>query len=315
MAVKYKDYYDVLGVPRTASQEEIQKKYRRLARQYHPDVNKNQGAEEKLKEINEAYEVLKDPDKRKRYDTLGANWRAGQDFNPPPGWENVRVDFGQAGRGGGFSDFFESLFGRGAHGFDFGGFGAAQADAVGQDQEAEIVVALEEAYRGATKSFALESTEPDGAGVRRAPRNYRVKIPPGIAEGAKIRLGGQGGRGSGRARAGDLYLRVRIAPHPVFKPQGHDLETEVWVTPWEAALGAKVAAPTLDGPVSITLPAGTQSGQRLRLRGKGLRKRGENERGDLYARIQIAVPKALSETERQLFEELARQSPFKPRSS
>jgi len=330
MAVKFQDYYEILGVPRTATQEEIQRAFRKLAMKYHPDRNKSKGAEEKFKQINEAYEVLRDPEKRSRYDMLGSNWRAGQDFSPPPGWENIHFEFrpgveGAAGFDFGgfgaesFSDFFKTIFG-GMGGFQTAGRGGPSAAAAGGwpvpggDVEADITISLDEAYRGAKKSVTLNVTEPDSSG--RAPqttKTYEVTIPAGITDGGRIRLAGQGAKGMGGAATGDLYLRVHIAPHPMFRHREHDLEIDVRVTPWEAALGAKVEVPTLDGAVTMTVPAGVQSGQRLRLREKGLPKR-SGSRGDFYAIIQIAVPKDLSEKERQLFEELAKCSRFNPRS-
>jgi len=335
MAVKFQDYYEILGVPRTATQQEIHRAYRKLARQYHPDVNKRKGAEEKFKQIGEAYEVLRDPDKRKRYDTLGSNWRTGQDFTPPPGWENVHFEFHPGAGGaqgfdlrdfggaGGFSDFFKTLFGGGFGGAGFAGFPGGGAgspggrggdwDMGGQDVEADLTVSLEDAYHGAKKSLSFQASEPDAQGrIRQTTKHYEVRIPAGTTDGRRIRLAGQGGKGPGGA-VGDLYLRIRIAPHPVFRVREHDLEADVPVTPWEAALGAKIEVPTPDGAVTMTLPAGTQSGQRMRLRDKGLPKRG-GARGDLYAIVQVAVPKHLSEKERELFEELAKVSSFNPRA-
>ena len=337
MAVKFHDYYKTLGVSRNATQEEIQRAYRKLARKYHPDVNKSKGAEDKFKQLGEAYEVLRDPDKRRRYDTLGSNWRSGQDFTPPPGWENVHFEFHPGPGGaegfefrsvgtGGFSDFFNAIFGEGGLG-GFGGFpgedgGAASARGAprggawptgGQDAEAGITISLEDAYRGAKKTISLDVTEADANGhLRRTTKSYEVKTPPGITDGGRIRLAGQGAKRPGGA-AGDLYLRVTIAPHPAFRVRESDLEADVPVTPWEAALGAKIEVPTLDGPVTMTLPAGTQSGRRMRLRAKGLPKRG-GAQGDLYAVIQVAVPKNLTEKERNLFEELAKVSSFNPRA-
>lgn len=329
MAVKFHDYYETLGVSRTASQEEIQKAYRKLARKYHPDVNKEKGAEEKFKQITEAYEVLKDPEKRKKYDTLGPNWQEGQDFTPPPGWEGGHFefrtypggtgefDFGGFQRGGGFSDFFEMLFGegfrRGARGPGGAGPGAREWTIRGQDQEAEITVSLEDVYRGTTKTITLQTLEagPDGT-LRPKAKQYEVRIPAGVTEGSRIRLAGQGGAGSGGGPPGDLFLRVRITPHPTFQREDHNLLVTVPVAPWEAALGAKVDVPTLDGAVKMTIPPGTQGGQRFRLRGKGLpRERGE--RGDLYATVQITVPKTLTAEERDLFQKLAKSSSFDPR--
>lgn len=335
MAVKFQDYYQTLGVSRNASQDEIHNAYRKLARKFHPDINKDAGAEEKFKQIGEAYEVLKDPEKRKRYDMLGSNWKAGQDFTPPPGWENVHFDFQTGGGGasgfrfrngglGGFSDFFKTFFGGMGGGMDFdmgdfetaaGGSRAGPGTMRGQDHEAEITISLEDAYRGARRAITLQVAEPDGAGgLRHSARNYEVKIPPGIKDGGRIRLAGQGAKGMGGAPAGDLYLRVRIAPHPTFRVRGHDLEMDLKIAPWEAALGAKADVPTLDGPVTMTIPPGVQSGQRMRLKEKGLPKKGD-ARGDLYAVIQVAIPKDLSDKERELFEQLRDTSSFTPRKS
>jgi curved DNA-binding protein len=327
MAVKFQDYYEILGVPRTASEEELAKAYRKLARKYHPDVSKEKGAEEKFKQIAEAYAVLKDPEKRKKYDALGPNWHAGEDFTPPPGWQEFHFEFpGGAGRGrkerfgfgdlgGGFSDFFEMLFG--------GGRGRAGQRGPQPEpgswftrehvQEADLSISLEEAYRGAAKSIVLQTVEygPDGT-TRPVAKRYDVKIPPGVTEGSRIRLAGQGGfRPGGRERS-DLFLRVHIAPHPVFKLDKYDVLVEVPVTPWEAALGAKVDVPTLEGPVKMTLPPGTQGGKRFRLRGKGLPLPGK-ERGDLYVTIQISVPHTLTPKEKELFQELEKSSSFNPR--
>lgn len=326
MGVKFQDYYEILGVPRTATEAEIKRAYRRLAQKYHPDVNKDPGAEAKFKEINEAYEVLGDPEKRKRYDALGAGWKAGQDFTPPPGWENVRFEFRTGGRGsqeafdfgslGGFSDFFEMLFGQGFgsrftadHHEDAGLFSAN-----GEDQEAAITISLEEAYRGATKTIALETQTLDRRGVpHRALKQYDVRIPPGTTEGSRIRLAGQGSPGRGGGAPGDLYLRVHIAPHPRFTVHGHNLHTTLNVAPWEAALGAKVHVPTLDETIAVNIPAGSQSGQQLRVRGKGLPLGKDGGYGDLIVTLRIVVPQRLSARERQLFEELAKTSSFNPR--
>jgi curved DNA-binding protein len=331
MSVKFKDYYEILGVPRTASAEDIKKAYRKLARKYHPDINKTSGAEARFKEVGEANEVLSDSKKRERYDQLGANWQAGQDFRPPPGYQNMNYEFRGApggGRGfnpqdmGGFSDFFESLFGQQFAGGRPGGARSAmwepeeeqQFPSSGGDQEVAITVTLEEAYHGATKSIRLQSNEPDARGrIQTQTKTYQVKIPAGITEGSRIRLAGQGSQGSGNRSAGDLYMQVQIAPHPTFKVNGHDLEVEIPLTPWEAALGAKVTFPTLDGPAALTIAAGTESGQRLRLRGKGLRQGKGLEPGDLIVAVKIVVPKKMSAREKELFEELAKVSSFKPR--
>ena len=335
MAVKFRDYYEVLGVSKTATDDEIKKAYRKLARKNHPDVNPgDKAAEDKFKEINEAYEVLSDAEKRRRYDQLGANWKAGADFTPPPGWEGARVEYGDLsdlfGGGqsqGGFSDFFESLFGGGRR----GGRAGAGFRMQGQDIEAEITLTLEEAHRGGPRTLTFQATEPcpdckgtgskgnqvcatcRGAGSIRRPRTLEVTIPAGMRDGSAIRLAGQGGPGTNGARAGDLFLRVRIEPHRLFRSVGgDDIEIELPVAPWEAALGAKVTTPTLEEPVEMSVPPGTQAGRRLRLRGQGLNRRGGG-RGDQYVRIKIVNPPSLTAKEKELFEKLAAESRFQAR--
>jgi len=343
MPVKYKDYYAILGVERGATAEEIRKAYRRLARKYHPDVNKGgASAEERFKEINEAYEVLSDAEKRRRYDTLGSGWKAGMDFESPPGWEGVRFEFHPGGAAGApgagdFSDFFNTLFGdmlgagagegrRGGRRRRAPGGGPAAADfsgglgglferlraqggaspaARGRDIEADVELTLDEAHAGGKKSLVFN--RPDGTR-----RKLDVTIPAGVAEGSKIRLGGQGEAGQGGAPAGDLILRVRLLPHPRLRLEGENVVCEVDITPWEAALGAKILAPALDGEVEVAVPAGSSSGRRLRLRGKGLRRR-DGSRGDHYVILRIVVPPSLTARERELFEALARESRFRPK--
>lgn len=323
--MKFQDYYETLGVTREASAEEVQKAYRKLARKYHPDVNKSKGAEERFKEIGEAYEVLKDPEKRRRYDALGANWKAGQEFRPPPGFEGGQFYSSGGGAGvdlGGFSDFFETLFGQGrgaSYDFSGGGFrssphdfgrmfegGAGARSRVGASQEAEITIPLEDVYRGAKTEVTLQS--PHGV------KTLAVRIPPGTTDGSTIRLQGQGAPGRGDGPAGDLHLKVKIAAHPRYGLTGYDLETVVPVAPWEAVLGAKVDFETLDGRVKLTIPSGAQAGQRFRLKGKGLA-RTATERGDLYAVLQITVPRDPSVEERAMYQELARVSGFNPRGA
>jgi DnaJ-class molecular chaperone len=334
MAVKFQDYYEVLGVSRTATADDIKKAYRKLARQYHPDVNPDdKSAEEKFKQVGEAYAVLSDPEKRKRYDQLGENWKAGADFTPPPGWEGGRVeyaDFGDlfgTGRGqGGFSDFFETLFGarRGPR----AGAGFAMR---GQDIEAAIELGLEEAHHETTRAITLQTTAVcptcNGSGTREKqpcatcrgmggvtrPKTLDVTIPAGVRHGSVIRLAGQGEPGAGNAPAGDLLLHVELRPHPLLHVLGEgDVEIELPVAPWEAALGAKVRVPTIEGAVDMTVPAGAQGGQRLRLRGQGVQRRGSG-RGDQYVRLKLVNPPALTESERALFEQLAAASRFNPR--
>ena len=330
MAVKFKDYYETLGVSRTADAAEIRKAYRKLARQYHPDVNKNSGAESRFKEISEAHEVLSDPEKRKRYDTLGTDWKSGQEFTPPTGWENVHFGFHGSGAPHqesfdqgevDFSDFFESLFGGGGGGgprpgsAGRGGGRRWSSAAAGQDQESEITIALEEAYHGAKKSISLQSVEIDPMTGRphKQVKSYEVKIPAGATDGTRIRLAGQGGTGSGGGPSGDLYIRLRIAPNDRFRLNGYDIETDLSLSPWEAALGATVSVPTMEGTASVRIPGGTQTGQRIRLKGKGMPRRRDQGRGDLFAVVKIVVPASLSAEEKKLFEQLARVSPFKPR--
>ena len=330
--MKYLDYYAVLGVARDASAGDIKKAFRKLARQYHPDVNKSPGAEARFKEINEANEVLSDPEKRKRYDALGQNWKSGQDFTPPPGWGGfegassgpggIPFDFGGAAGGGDFSDFFSSLFGdlggagraaRGRRGgspfaeFDGFGGGAETFTPRGQDYEAHLTLSLEELFSREPKSLTLQvpSGQPDGT-VARQTKTFHVRIPPGATDGTRIRLSGQGEGG------GNLYLNLRVAPHPLFQLHGHDLDQTLPLAPWEAVLGAKVRIPTLEGPATLTIPPGTQGGARLRLAGKGLPdKRGS--RGDIFVNLRIAVPDHPTAKEKALFEQLAKESSFQPR--
>jgi len=347
MPVQYKDYYEVLGVQRTASEEEIKKAFRKLARQYHPDVAKDKkGAESKFKEINEAYEVLGDPTKRKKYDELGPGWKSGQEFRPPPGWEAFQGPLGGGGgRGGafefhfggtGFSDFFEQLFGsmgRSGAGTGFKGRGPfTQEDFAerGQDIEGDIMVTLEEAVKGAVRTISVEREavcETCGGkgqrnqrvcttcgGTGRVPKTeqFQVKIPPGVTDGQRLRVSGRGGAGAPGATAGDLFLRIRLARHPDFQVEGHDLIYEAELAPWEAVLGSQVSVPSLNGGVSIKIPPGTQGGQRLRVRGHGLPVRGGGQ-GDLFVVVRVQVPQKVSEKERALWEQLARESTFKPR--
>ena len=308
MAVQYKDYYQSLGVPRTASADEIKKSFRKLAREFHPDVARDKKkAEEKFKEINEAYEVLGDAEKRKKYDELGANWKSGAEFRPPPG----AGGFGggqtfRGGRGGGsefefggtgFSDFFEQMFGSRMRGGGFSGhpgFAGVPMEEPSRDIEGDIMVTLEEAKRGSVRTVT----------VRRENRtdSHQVKIPAGITGGQKLRVAGRGEHG------GDLYLRIRLARHPDFEVDGHNLIYELELAPWEAALGAEIAVPTLDGKVNIKIPAGTASGQKLRVRGRGLGKT-----GDLLVATKIVVPDKISSEARKLWEQLAHESKFNPR--
>jgi curved DNA-binding protein len=322
MTVQFKDYYDILGVQRNATKEDIQRSYRKLARKYHPDINRDAGAEDKFKEINEAYEVLKDPQKRIRYDQLGTGWRHGQEFRPPPGWE-FQFDFGPEAQGGqqaffwssgteGFSDFFETLFGRGSPP-EGQGHRTFFRQRHGTDQEAVLRLTLEEAFRGGAKNITLQSRSlaADGSLSTREKR-YEVKIPPGILPGQKIRLTGQGAQDSEGGPRGDLYLKVEIEPHPRFRIEGRNLLTELAIAPWEAALGMELKIQTFE-TVSIRVPPGTQGCQKLRLKGKGM-PNAKGQAGDLYVVIKIRIPKTLSPQERKLFSELSKVSSFDPRN-
>ncbi|WP_297527739.1 DnaJ C-terminal domain-containing protein [Thiohalobacter sp.] len=311
--MEFKDYYETLGVKRDATQDEIKRAYRKLARKYHPDVSSEPDAEARFKEVKEAYEVLKDPEKRAAYDQLGSRWREGQDFQPPPGW-----DAGFEFSGGGFTDadaaqfseFFESLFGgRGAH-FHTGGR-RRRRSFKGEDHHAKILIRLEDAYQGATRSIQLQVPEltPDGHVTLRK-RTLQVKIPKGIAAGQQIRLAGQGAPGIEGGPAGDLYLEVEFEPHPLYQVEGRDVYLTLPVAPWEAALGARVQVPTLGGRVDLKIPAGSQSGQKLRLKGRGLP--GKTP-GDQYVVLKIVVPRKLDDKGRALFEQMAREIPFNPR--
>jgi curved DNA-binding protein len=305
MAVTFRDYYETLGLSRQATDEQIRNAYRKLARKHHPDVNPgNKEAEEKFKEINEAYSVLSDPQKRKQYDELGQNWKAGADFKPPPDWgRDVRVEFGDRGGFGDFSEFFESVFGGARRGAGTRGAGFPTR---GRDLEAQLRIPLEEAYRGTTRTVTLRG--PDGK-----QKSIRVNIPAGVSDGELIHIPNEGAAGSRGAPPGDLFVSVRLEPHPLFKVlDDGNLEMNLPVAPWEAALGARVRVPTLDGPVELTIPPNTQNGQRLRLRGQGMARRGGG-RGDLYVRIQIVNPPSLSPKERELFQRLASESRFDPR--
>jgi DnaJ-class molecular chaperone len=345
MATATKDYYQVLGVKRDAPDDEIKKAYRKLARQFHPDLNPgDKSAEEQFKQLQMAYDVLSNPEDRKLYDQYGDDWRAvkaGAAAPPPPGWEGARqrtgatgsqasgfdfneFDFGSFRSGAGGFDIFEELFGR-------AGQGRARAPARGRDVEAELELSLEEAHKGGRRTLQMQSAEIcptcngtgmkddkpcptcGGAGQVLRPRTIDVNIPVGMRDGSTIRLAGQGGTGIQGSPPGDLYLHIRIRPHPVFTVNGDDLEIELPVAPWEAVLGAKVPATTIDGQVELTVPPGAKNGQRLRLRGQGLNKR-KGGRGDEYVRLRIEIPKEVSAEEKRLFEELSRVSRFNPRS-
>ena len=327
MAAKTKDYYEVLGIARGATQDEIKAAYRKLARKYHPDVNpEDKAAEERFKEIQEANEVLSDAEKREKYDRYGENWRYA-DQMPPSGRGGAAAggagfggfDFDFGGAAG--ADIFEELFGRAR--------GGGRRSTRGRDVEADLEITLEEAHRGAKRTLELQvadlcptckGTGVDGdrhcrtcggAGQVLKPKTIDVNIPAGVRDGSTVRLAGQGGSGT---EPGDLYLHIRVRPHPVFAVRGDDLEVELPIAPWEAVLGAKLEVPTIDGRVDVTVPPGAQSGQKLRLRGQGLTRR-KGGRGDEYVRLKVVVPRKASEEERELYEELKRVSRFDPRKS
>lgn len=305
MPVKFRDYYETLGVQRTASEDEIKKSYRKLARKYHPDLNPNdKQAEEKFKEVQEAYEVLGDKEKRSHYDQLGPNWKSGSDFTPPPNWQtdfdpsemfgrgSRAGGFGRQGGGGSFSDFFEMFFGG-------MGRGGVDSSSMGEDAETELTLPLIDMHHGTTKKLTVQ--------FGRSSKTIDVRIPPGARDGSRIRVPGGGPNG------GDLFIRLKQDPNSIFTVKGNDTEVEVKISPWEAALGAPIEVPTLDGRADIRVPPGVTSGQKLRLRGQGPTIRGGG-RGDHFVKLKIALPKTLSAEEKRLFQELQRVSEFNPRS-
>jgi DnaJ-class molecular chaperone len=337
MAVKFRDYYEVLGIKRDATDEQIRQAYRKLARKHHPDVNPgDRVAEDKFKEINEANEVLSDPAKRKRYDQLGANWKDGAEFTPPPGWGRVNLQFDDLSSifsGGGFSDFFQTLFGgvRSAGQTEPGRRSARPRTGRGQDAEAEMEISLEDAHNGGRHRITLQGSRPctacagtgtssgvvcstcRGSGLVLSPKTIDVNIPPAAREGSVIKVKKHGQPVAGGGEPGDLYIKLKIKPHPIFTISGDDITAEVPISPWEAVLGASIEVATIDGKAEMKVPAGAQGGQRLRLRGQGLNKRGGG-RGDLYVKLKVVVPSHPSDREKRLFRELAEASHFNPRA-
>lgn len=322
--MEYKDYYKILGIEKKASADDIKQAYRRLARKYHPDVSKEKNAEDKFKDLQEAYEVLKDKEKRAAYDDLGSNWQAGQDFRPPPGWQQNRGFQGAGGAHefseedlGGFSDFFSNIFGgrgqaQGRPGFDGAGFN--QFKQRGADQRAKINISLEDAFHGASKSIQLQMPEMDPSGrVTSAVKTLKITIPAGAAQGQQLRLAGQGAPGINGAPAGDLYLEIDILQHALFSVHEKDVYLTLPLAPWEAALGAEIKVPTLGGTVGLKVAAGAQSGQKLRLKGRGMP--AKSGPGDQYAIVQIQTPPAKTDEARQLYEKMAQVMPFNPRSN
>jgi len=306
--MKYKDYYGTLGLKRDAGADAIKKAYRKLAHKYHPDVSKDPAGEEKFKEVAEAYETLKDPEKRAAYDQLGS-YQPGQDFQPPPDWGRQFGDAESSFEGIDLESLFAGLSG-GRH---RAGHGSGPIRMPGQDYEVTAHISLEEAFRGTEIELNLTVPEYDEKGsLRRVPRTFKVRIPKGAADGQRLRLAGRGGKGINGGRDGDLYLNIALHPHPLFRVSGHDLYLDLPLTPWEAVLGASVEVPTLGGPVQLKVPPNTRAGQHLRLTRRGLPKSHDKE-GDLFAIAQIVVPTAASERERGLFNQLADVSTFNPR--
>jgi len=313
--MEYKDYYSIIGIEKGATQAEIKRAYRKLARKYHPDVSKEPDAEKKFKELGEAYEVLKDPEKRAAYDQLGANWQAGQDFHPPPDWDAGFEHSGgfPPGDAAAYSEFFESLFGMGGQ----GGFGGAQhagpqAHPRGEDHHARVQIDLEDTFHGATRTITLRTPEVDPQGhVVTRERTLNVRIPKGVKQGQHIRLAGQGSTGMGGG-VGDLYLEVEFRPHPLYRLEGMDLYLELPLAPWEAALGARVKVPTPTGTIDMKIPAGSVSGRKLRIRGRGIPGKSA---GDLYAVVRIALPSGDSEQAQALYRKMEQELSFNPRVS
>lgn len=294
--MEYKDYYKVLGVSRDASQDELKKSYRKLARKYHPDVSKVANAEERFKEVGEAYEALKDPEKRAQYDQFGSDYKHGQSFNPPPGW--AQNASGMGGQNNDFSSFFESMFSGNQTGHQTGG----NFYAPGANVNAKITISLEDAFHGAKKQIRRP------AGGTQA-GNIEVKIPAGITNGKKMRLAGEGKSGAG-GEAGDLFLEISIASHPHYQLDDNNLLLNLPIAPWEAALGAKITVPTLAGKINLTIPAGAKSGQKMRLKGRGLPSKNP---GDQIIILQIMTPPADSDKSKQLYQEMAEELNFNPR--
>lgn len=309
--MEFKDYYKIMGLARDASQDEIRRAYRQLARKYHPDVSKAPDAEVRFKELGEAYAVLKDLEKRAAYDQLGKDWKAGQDFRPPPDW-NTGFEYAGEGDGasGEFSDFFEALYGR-----HFSSGGRAQADfhVRGEDRHAKVLIDLEDAYHGTTRSITLQTPKIDSQGqVSMAAHTLNVTIPIGIRAGQHIRLSGQGAPGIGQGKPGDLYLEIGFHPHALYRVDGRDIYLDLPLAPWEAALGATIKAPTPGGTVELKIPPGSASGGKLRLKGRGIP---GNTPGDFYAVIRIDLPAAASDTEKAFYGSMAEQfKSFRPRA-
>jgi len=307
----FKDYYETLGVQKDASQNEIKRAYKKLARKFHPDVSKEADAEIRFKALGEAYQVLKDPEKRAAYDQLGSNYQAGQDFNPPPNWDAGFEFNGGDSSGADYSDFFESIFGQG-FGSTQGGHQQRTYDARGEDHHAKVLIDLEDAYFGAVRSVTLQSPEIDSSGhVVNKQRTLKVKIPKGVKQGQHIRLNGQGSPGMGNAPAGDLYLIIEFKPHSIYRVDGKDIYLDLPLAPWEAALGASVKVPTPAGSVDMKISADTPSGRKLRLKARGIPSK---DPGDLYVITQITVPPADSDSAKKLYQKMQAELAYNPRS-
>ena len=318
--MEFKDYYTTLGIERDATQDEVKRAYRKLARKFHPDINKEADAEKRFKEVGEAYEVLQDTEKRAAYDKFGQNWQAGQDFDPPPDWDN-----GFEFTGGGytendssqFSDFFESLFGaQAAGGAGSGPFTGQQRQysGKGQDLHAKISISLEDSYQGTKQSLTLQRPTVNESGhVVTRPHTLEVNIPKGVIEGQRIRLAGQGAEGMGNGQNGDLFLEIIFNKHPHFTTDKRDIMLTLPITPWEAALGATIPVPTLGGKVELTIPPDSQTGKKLRLKGRGLST--AKQTGHQYVTLAVMVPKATTESDRELFNTMEKQMSFNPRSN
>lgn len=326
--MEFKDYYKIMGVERNATQDEIKRAYRQLARKYHPDVSKEPDAELRFKEVGEAYEALKDPEKRAAYDRLGAQWKNGQEFQPPPDW-NEGFEFsgggftGQGHGGAGFSEFFEQLFGRaGAGGAGFAGRHHGRASgagfhAQGEDRHAKVLIDLEDAYHGTTRTLVLHVPEMDARGqVSVREQKLNVNIPRGVRAGQQIRLSGQGAPGMGQGQAGDLYLEIEFRPHAIYRVEQRDVLLDLPLAPWEAALGATVAVPTPGGAVELKIPPGSAAGAKLRLKGRGIPgAKAAAVAGDFYVALQIALPAATGEADKAAYLALAKQfGGFSPRT-
>lgn len=314
--MKFKDYYETLGVPRSATQDEIKQAYRKLARKYHPDVSKQPDAEARFKELGEANEVLKDPEKRAAYDRMGSHYKNGQDFSPPPDW-NQGFEFSGSGEPEGMpnSDFFEALFGRRSPHSRRAQPNARSMHAQGQDHHAKVAIDLRDAYHGATRSISLSMPGVDAQGhVALHSRQLEVNIPKGVTAGQHLRLQGQGGPGLGSGAAGDLYLEIMFTPDPVFRVDGRDVSLELPLAPWEAALGAQVDVPTPEGPVTLTIPPGSAAGRKLRLKGRGIPgSSADKPAGDLYAVLTIVLPPAQTEAAKEAYQALHKATDFNPR--